>query len=150
MWGNRLCSVYWNRGLYYEVLCLGYALACAQAPRPNFLFDFRRKGMREREPFFLTFFFLFIFLFSFKGSKGFFLFSVFSFSCFVLSLLLPKAQCAELPSPAHVKPNSYMRQKSFVCYIIVLFERNTAFIRICGAYLLCALFWKLAYVLPHR
>lgn len=46
--------------LYYEVLCLGYALACARITRPNFLFDFRRKGMRESGP--LSFlFFLFIY-----------------------------------------------------------------------------------------
>lgn len=63
-----------------------YALACARPTRLNFLFDFRRKGMKESRPF-LSYFFLFIYFsfFLFRVPRDFFFFSVFSFSCFILS-----------------------------------------------------------------
>lgn len=126
--------------------CLLFALACARPSRLNFLFDFRRKGMRESGPFLSIFSFYLFFFFLFLSV---FLFSVFSFSCcsFFRGHRPPKPQKtmrrASQPS-ALVNQNLY-ETKTRAHFIIVGGERNTAFIRICADCLPCALFWILAF-----
>lgn len=81
-----------------------FALTHARPTRLNFLFDFRRKGMKESRTFLSYFFFLFIFLFLLLL---FFLFLFFLF-LFVSFFARPnqKKETRRTSQPSAIKPNS--------------------------------------------